>query len=172
MPANKGTMSGASTTAIASNLVYAGSWDNYLDDLSVEDYEFTQKFNKTRDTYFLTVPLETTELSVSATASDSSASVAVTGNTDLPEGRSKIMVSVTADDGSVRVYRIYVDRTDEPEEEEADPENRGMPEGFDPENMPEGFDPGNMPEGFDIGNMPEGFDPENMPEGFTPGSRP
>ena len=150
--------------------VYAGSWDNYLDSLSVDGFEFTRNFNKIRDTYFMTVPLDTTELTVNAEASDSSAIVAVTGNTDLPEGRSKIMVNVTADDGSVRIYRIYVDRTDEKEEEEETDEKdkSGMPEGFTPpdgKEMPEGFTP---PDGTE---MPEGFTPPDgteMPEGFTP----
>ena len=161
-----GSRAGTSSVT-ASNLVYAGSWDNYLDELSVDDYEFTQKFNKTRDTYVLNVPLETTSLTVNATASDSSASVAVTGNTDLPEGQSKIMVSVTADDGSVRVYRIYVNREDpEEEEDEAAADGFGGSGGW-PEEMPE-----NMPEGMpDFENMepPEGFE---LPEGMQkPGSR-
>ena len=108
--------SGGSTASV----VYAGSWDNYLDALSVDGFEFTRKFNKIRDTYFLTVPLDVTDLTVNATASDSSAIVAVTGNSGLPEGRSKIMINVTADDGSVRVYRIYVDRTDEQKDGQTD----------------------------------------------------
>lgn len=141
-PSYKGGSSSGGGTA---SVVYEGSWDNYLDSLSVDGFEFTRKFNKIRDTYFLTVPLDTTDLTVNAEASDSSAIVAVTGNTDLPEGRSKIMISVTADDGSVRIYRIYVDRTDEnKEEEKEDTEKPEMPEGFTPPDgmeMPEGFTP-------------------------------
>lgn len=111
--------SGGSIGGSTASVVYAGSWDNYLDSLSVEGFEFTRNFNKIRDTYFMTVPLDTTELTVNAKASDSSAIVAVTGNTDLPEGRSKIMINVTADDGSVRIYRIYVDRVDTATAEES-----------------------------------------------------
>lgn len=96
-------------------VTYAGSWDNYLDELSVSGYEFTREFNKTRDTYFLTVPNDVTDISVSATASDSSAVVAIAGYDDLVVGRNKVMVNVTADDGSVRVYRIYVTRLDKGE---------------------------------------------------------
>ncbi len=155
MPSGGGASGNAST-------VYAGSWDNYLDSLSVEGFEFTRKFNKIRDTYFMTVPLEATELNVSATASDSSAIVAITGNKDLPEGRSKIMINVTADDGSVRIYRIYVDRTDDKEEEESEDDGQsGKPE------FPEGFQ---LPDGVEL---PEGFTPPDgaeMPEGFTPPS--
>ena len=107
----KASMS-ASVSGVYSSaaVTYAGSWDNYLDELSVSGYEFTREFNKTRDTYFVTVPNDVADISVSATASDSSAVVAIAGYDDLVVGRNKVMVNVTADDGSVRVYRIYVTR--------------------------------------------------------------
>lgn len=111
----KGSGSMSSSGSGSSSVTYAGSWDNYLDSLSVDGYEFTREFNKIRDTYFLRVPESVTSLDVSAVASDSSAVVAIAGNSELSEGRSKIMVNVTADDGSVRVYRIYVDRVSEEE---------------------------------------------------------
>lgn len=110
-----GNAASGSGTSGSSTVTYAGSWDNYLDSLSVEGYEFTQTFNKIRDTYFLTVPDSVTSLEVSATPSDSSAIVAIAGNSDLNSSRNKIMVNVTADDGSVRVYRIIVDRLSEEE---------------------------------------------------------
>lgn len=108
-----GSMPSASLSGSASStssVTYAGSWDNYLETLSVDGYDFTNKFNKIRDTYFITIPEDVTSVTVNADPSDSSANVAVTGNSDIPKGRSKILVSVTADDGSVRLYRIYVDR--------------------------------------------------------------
>ncbi len=101
---------GNASSSSSSAVTYAGSWDNYLTSLSVTGYEFTSKFNTIRDTYFLSIPEDVTELSVNAVPSDSSATVAVSGNSGIPKGRSKIMISVTADDGSVRIYRIYVDR--------------------------------------------------------------
>lgn len=107
--------SSSGSSSSAGSVTYAGSWDNYLDSLSVDGYEFTQKFNKIRDTYFMTVPDSVTSLDVSAEASDSSAVVAIAGDAALSGKRSKIMISVTADDGSVRVYRIYVDRLSEEE---------------------------------------------------------
>ena len=115
---NMGKMSGGTSSYSVSGSVstdsasttYAGSWDNYLDALAVEGYEFTREFNKTRDTYFLSVPHDVTELDVAAEASDSSAIVAISGDDDLATGMNKVMINVTADDGSVRVYRIYVTR--------------------------------------------------------------
>ena len=106
---------GTSSSQTSDSVTYAGSWDNYLDELSVDGYELTNRFNKIRDTYCLSIPEEVTSLEVSAVPSDSSAVVKVTGNSDIPEGRSKIMISVTADDGSVRIYRIYVDRGEDDE---------------------------------------------------------
>ena len=103
------SVSGSVSTDSAST-TYAGSWDNYLDALAVEGYEFTREFNKTRDTYFLSVPHDVTELDVTAEASDSSAIVAISGDDDLATGMNKVMINVTADDGSVRIYRIYVTR--------------------------------------------------------------
>ncbi|MCR5033940.1 MAG: hypothetical protein K6B42_00790 [Clostridia bacterium] len=100
------TASGTSSTT--SSVTYAGSADNYLEKLSVSDYDFTQKFNKTRDTYFVNVPDSVTELEVSATACDDSATVKITGEEDVSADISKIMISVTADNGDVRIYRIYV----------------------------------------------------------------
>lgn len=44
----------------------------------------------------------------SNTAEVSDAIVTIYGNTDLQDGKNKIIISVTAVDGSVRNYRIYV----------------------------------------------------------------
>ena len=153
----KGSMSGSAgasygSSGASSTVTYEGSWDNYLESLSVSDYAFTQTFNKTRDTYFLTVPEEVESLEVEAEPCDSAASVSITGTEELPLGRSKIMINVTAENGSVRVYRIYVDRvsaeeyangTDEDAQDLMPPMNgQGMPEnmpamdGSMPENLP------------------------------------
>ena len=48
-------------------------------------------------------------MDVTAEPSDSGAEVVVTGTDKLTTGRNKVMVSVTAENGDVRVYRIYVD---------------------------------------------------------------
>lgn len=102
--------SGSSGTSSSSDssTTYQGSADNYLKKLSVSGYDFTQKFNKTRDTYYVNVPESVTSLKVSATPSDSSADVKIAGNGNISEDMSKIMINVTADNGDVRTYRIYV----------------------------------------------------------------
>ena len=105
---SSGSFSGGSTST--ASVTYAGSWNNYLESLSVEGHEFTQAFNKTRDTYFITIGKDETSLDITAEPDDDDADVVITGDTELSAGRSKVMISVTADNGDVRVYRIYVDK--------------------------------------------------------------
>lgn len=87
---------------------YQGSQNNYLSSLSISNVEFKNEFKKTTSDYFATVDENTSSVVVNAVAEDSSAIVTVYGNTDLQSGKNKIIISVTADDGSVRNYRIYV----------------------------------------------------------------
>ena len=51
---------------------------------------------------------DVTSVDVTAAASSSSATVQITGADELSASDSKILVSVTAESGSVRNYRIYV----------------------------------------------------------------
>ena len=108
-----GSFSGSSaggTSSGAASVTYAGSWNNYLESLTVDGHEFTQTFNKTRGTYFMTADKTETSLDVTAEPDDDDATVVVTGDSELESGRNKVMVSVTAENGDVRVYRIYVDK--------------------------------------------------------------
>ena len=100
---------GGSADTTQSKTTYTGSADNYLEKLSVKGYDFTQDFHKTNDTYFLTVESGVESIDVTAEASDDDAEVIITGTDELTTGRNKVMVSVTAENGDVRVYRIYVD---------------------------------------------------------------
>ena len=104
-----GSGGGTGGSTSESKTTYQGSADNYLESLTVDGYKFTQAFHKTRNTYFTTVEAGVSALEVDAEPSDDSANVVITGADNLSEGRNKVMVSVTADNGDVRVYRIYVD---------------------------------------------------------------
>jgi hypothetical protein len=85
---------------------YNGSNNNYLSSLEIDGINLTSDFNKEKLTYFATVEgLET--ITVNATAEDSSSNVAITG-TSLKSGENKVLISVTAENGDVRYYRIYV----------------------------------------------------------------
>lgn len=103
-----GTMSSSSTSGIQEEeVVYNGSNDNYLSTLSISGYSLNTDFTKTNTTYFITAK-DTSSLNISATAEASSATVKVYGESELKEGTNKILISVTAENGNVRTYRIYV----------------------------------------------------------------
>lgn len=87
---------------------YSGSANNYLKSLSVRGLDLSSGFHKTNTSYFLTVDAKTSNLTVSAKADDGKATVVVTGNTELKNGMNKVLISVTAENGAVRYYRIYV----------------------------------------------------------------
>ncbi len=91
-----------------SSSVYAGSADNYLKSLAVTGLDLSPLFHKTNGTYFLTVDSDTATINVSARANDTKAKVVVTGNSSLSSGLNKVLISVTAENGGVRYYRIYV----------------------------------------------------------------
>lgn len=105
-------MSNSKTTANASNIeeTYAGSYDNYLSSIQIEGYTVNPTFLKTNQTYFLTVENSVTQLSIEAITCDERASMQIYGNTNLQEGVNKILIFVTAQNGKVRTYRIYVTR--------------------------------------------------------------
>jgi len=99
--------SGASSVQ---TVTYPGSRDNYLSNLTVKGYSLTPKFNKTNNTYFVTVSNGVKSVTVTATKEDSTAVVTISGNTNLQVGLNKVLISVLAQNGDVRYYRIYVTR--------------------------------------------------------------
>lgn len=90
-------------------VVYNGSDNNYLKELSIKGYEMTTKFKKENLTYFIKLEEDVNSLNITAKAEHSEAKVCVYGNTNIKNG-SKILISVTAENGSVRTYRIYVSK--------------------------------------------------------------
>lgn len=89
-------------------VTYKGDSNNYLSSLVVEGYELSPAFLKTSNTYFVNVASDVTSLDITAEAEDSGAKVRIYGDGDLQVGENKVLVSVTAENGDVRIYRIYV----------------------------------------------------------------
>ena len=87
---------------------YKGESNNYLSKLKISGYDINPKFDKTNNTYFITINKDVEELSITAKAEVSSATVTVYGNTNLKSGTNKILINVTAENGDVKTYRIYV----------------------------------------------------------------
>lgn len=94
----------------AETITYNGSSNNYLSDLYVTGYDFTESFNKDNETYFLTVNNDVSSLTTVAVPEEDKSTVKIYGNEEINVGTNKILVTVTAEDGSVRNYRIYVTR--------------------------------------------------------------
>lgn len=92
------------------NVTYNGSDNNYLSELSVGGYTLNKDFSKENTTYFITVENEIENLDISAVVEDDTATRCIYGNENLTEGTNKILISVTAENGNVRNYRIYVTR--------------------------------------------------------------
>lgn len=91
-------------------VVYNGSRNNYLETLSITNHEINTEFSKENTTYFLTVSNDITSIKITATKEDSSSKVCIYGNDDLKVGTNKVLISVTAENGDVRNYRIFVNR--------------------------------------------------------------
>ncbi len=101
--------------------------------LSISDGKLSPSFSSGTTSYSATVDRETTSCKIYATASDKDAKVSVEGGNNLQVGVNNCSVTVTAPNGSQKVYKIKITRSttssetssDEPEEEpdEAKPED-------------------------------------------------
>lgn len=87
--------------------VYNGSNNNYLKKIKIKGVDLNTTFNKENTTYFANVT-NTSDLTITAISEDNSAKVSVIGNDSISEGTNKILISVTAENGDVRYYRIFV----------------------------------------------------------------
>ncbi len=72
------------------------------------DQSLNKEFSKENSTYFITVEKDVSSLEIIVNADDEASSVCIYGNEEIADGTSKILISVTAENGNVRNYRIYV----------------------------------------------------------------
>ena len=86
---------------------YNGSNNNYLKSLKITGVDLNTSFNKENSTYFAKVT-DTSKLTIKATAEDDTAKVTIVGNDNIKKGQNKILIAVTAENGNVRYYRIFV----------------------------------------------------------------
>ena len=70
------------------------------------DQSLNKEFSKENSTYFITVEKDVSSLEIIANADDEASSVCIYGNEEIADGTSKILISVTAENGNVRNYRI------------------------------------------------------------------
>lgn len=83
----------------------------YLSKLQINQEGLTPNFNKNKTSYAVTVGENINDLKVTATAEDSKSKVAISGNTGLKNGDNKVYITVTAQDGTKKVYTITVTKT-------------------------------------------------------------
>lgn len=77
------------------------------------EYKLTPEFDKDITEYNMTVGEDVDSLDIKATAEDSSAKVEISGNDKLLTGENVIEIKVTAEDGTVRTYKINVTKGEE-----------------------------------------------------------
>lgn len=87
-----------------------GNPNNYLSSLTVENLEFSPKFDGAKVKYTASVPYGTAEVVVAAKSVVNTSTVKGTGTIALNEGENKIVVSCTAKNGDVKKYTIVITR--------------------------------------------------------------
>lgn len=84
------------------------SADCDLASLQVSPGTLTPAFSADRTTYSLQVDEDVTSVVVSASAADSNATTSVSGANSIQKGKNTVRVTVTAENGAVKVYTINV----------------------------------------------------------------
>lgn len=97
----------AMTSTQVEKVTYNGSNNNYLSSLAIDGVELNTTFNKENSNYFVEIQNQTS-LNVTAVAEDETAKVVITGEDNITSSESKILISVTAENGDIRYYRIFV----------------------------------------------------------------
>lgn len=89
------------------------STNKALKELIVDNYELTPNFDPQTTKYSLTLKDSDEKLNIKATPEDEKATVDITGNGDFKVGNNIVKITVTAEDGTARIYTITVSKTNE-----------------------------------------------------------
>lgn len=84
------------------------SSNNYLKNLSVENYEITPEFDKQTINYEISKEITEDYIEIIAKTDDDKSSVSGDGKITLNSGENNIRIDVTAENGTVRTYFIKV----------------------------------------------------------------
>lgn len=99
------------------------SSNNNLSSMQLDVEGVSPAFNKNTTEYFLVVEDKINDINVSAIAEDSKANINISGNQSLQMGNNKILIKVTAQNGSSKTYTINVTKTENLENANANLEN-------------------------------------------------
>lgn len=108
---NSNSATKAATKSTSSSTTSTKSRNAYLSKLQINQEGLTPNFNKNKTSYAVTVGENVNDLKVTAVAEDSKSKVAISGNTGLKNGDNKVYITVTAQDGTKKVYTITVTKT-------------------------------------------------------------
>lgn len=108
---NSNSATKTATKSTSSSTTSTKSSNAYLSKLQINQEGLTPNFNKNKTSYAVTVGENINDLKVTATAEDSKSKVAISGNTGLKNGDNKVYITVTAQDGTKKVYTITVTKT-------------------------------------------------------------
>lgn len=87
-----------------------------LSSLNIEGVELSPEFNADTTTYNATVKFDVSEINVSAIPQDNKSTTVVSGNMDLVEGDNNVTITVTAENGTKKVYTIIVKKEKNPDD--------------------------------------------------------
>ncbi len=94
--------------------------NNYLESLTIDNGELSPAFNKDVESYSVYLPFEITSIKLDAVVEDKEyATLEKDGSESLSVGNNLIKITVTAEDGSKRVYSVTVVRNKSTTEVEA-----------------------------------------------------
>lgn len=105
---------------------YVYSSNNYLKSLNIKDFDID--FNKNTLEYKLKVKSDVKFLDITAVAEDYRSRVEISGNEEFKEGENVVTIKVTAEDGSVREYKVLVDKEVAKDDKVVEKDNSGTTE--------------------------------------------
>lgn len=90
-----------------------GNPNNFLSQLAVDGFSITPSYDPgVTEGYSLIVPFQASQINLSATAVSAFASVAGIGSVPINVGENKLPITVTAQNGAVRIYNLTVVRSE------------------------------------------------------------
>ena len=100
--------SGSKSVKIISQAEYEASksGNNYLSSLNVEGAKLSPSFNKNTTSYTVDLPANTESIKISGSKQDKRSSVSGFGKHSVEDGKNTIKISVVAENGSERIYKI------------------------------------------------------------------
>lgn len=93
---------------VATPVVYYYSSNNYLKLLDIDGYELD--FNRDVTDYQISVDSDVKSLDITAVAEDSRARVEITGNEGFKTGKNTVVITVKAENGDIREYKLLVNK--------------------------------------------------------------